>query len=252
MAPIRHIFIDDGDVMNDNRVRGPQWQRLVGEFFVPRLGGTMEAWAAANAAIVEPAWDRFWQRLEAGDRYADIHVDYETEWLASMCREVGVALPAGRACTELAHAAAMFVTRSVRAAYPGVIETIRDLGLRYELYTASNEHSAELEGYLEGMGVAKLFHGFYGGDLVDVTKHHDAFYGRMFAHAGVDPSASLVIDDKIEFLRRARATGALVVRVGAGTEQGEDVPTIASLAELPVLLHNGTFDQERLRRGSAL
>ncbi len=38
------IFLDDGGgVMNDNEVRGPQWQRLVGEYFSPTLGGAPEA-----------------------------------------------------------------------------------------------------------------------------------------------------------------------------------------------------------------
>lgn len=34
------IFVDDGGVMNDNRLRAPQWRRLLGEFFPPRLGGS--------------------------------------------------------------------------------------------------------------------------------------------------------------------------------------------------------------------
>jgi len=33
------IFLDDGGVMNDNNARALQWQRLVGEYFVPLLGG---------------------------------------------------------------------------------------------------------------------------------------------------------------------------------------------------------------------
>jgi hypothetical protein len=57
------LFLDDGGVMNDNRLRGPQWQRLVAEFFVPRLGGTQEAWSEANRIVIsrllEPAaWAR--------------------------------------------------------------------------------------------------------------------------------------------------------------------------------------------------
>lgn len=42
------ILLDDGGVMNDNRLRGEQWQRLVGEFFAPQLGGESAAWAEAN------------------------------------------------------------------------------------------------------------------------------------------------------------------------------------------------------------
>ncbi len=39
MPEITALFIDDGGVLNDNALRGPQWQRLVAEFFVPALGG---------------------------------------------------------------------------------------------------------------------------------------------------------------------------------------------------------------------
>jgi hypothetical protein len=57
------ILLDDGGVMNDTRLRGPQYQRLVGDFFAPRLGGEKVAWAEANriciASIFEPeSWRR--------------------------------------------------------------------------------------------------------------------------------------------------------------------------------------------------
>jgi hypothetical protein len=41
---IRVVFLDDGGVLNDNERRAPEWRRLLGEFFAPRLGGTPEAW----------------------------------------------------------------------------------------------------------------------------------------------------------------------------------------------------------------
>jgi HAD superfamily hydrolase (TIGR01509 family) len=57
------IFLDDGGVMNDNNARALQWQRLVGEYFVPLLGGSPEAWSRANRVVTdrlfEPdAWRR--------------------------------------------------------------------------------------------------------------------------------------------------------------------------------------------------
>ncbi|MCE7740341.1 MAG: hypothetical protein KAU62_16055 [Candidatus Heimdallarchaeota archaeon] len=33
------ILFDDGGVMNDNTLRGIQWQKLVGEFFSHKYGG---------------------------------------------------------------------------------------------------------------------------------------------------------------------------------------------------------------------
>jgi len=47
------LFIDDGGVMNDNLLRAPQWRRLIAEFFIPRLGGTAEAWHDANQLIID-------------------------------------------------------------------------------------------------------------------------------------------------------------------------------------------------------
>jgi hypothetical protein len=56
------LFLDDGGVLNDNTVRGPQWRRLVGEYFAPRLGGDPAAWAEANRTVTTSifhadAWD---------------------------------------------------------------------------------------------------------------------------------------------------------------------------------------------------
>jgi phosphoglycolate phosphatase-like HAD superfamily hydrolase len=36
------IFLDDGGVMNDNALRGPEWQRLVGEYLSQVLEGYLE------------------------------------------------------------------------------------------------------------------------------------------------------------------------------------------------------------------
>ena len=50
------LFVDDSGVLNDNRLRGPQWDRLVGEFFPPLLGGRPEAWPEANRVVAERDW----------------------------------------------------------------------------------------------------------------------------------------------------------------------------------------------------
>ncbi len=85
------IFLDDGGVMNDNNVRALQWQRLVGEYFVPLLGGSPEAWSRANRVVTgrlfEPdAWRR---RVQAAADYRSFDRDYQVEWLGGMCELVG-------------------------------------------------------------------------------------------------------------------------------------------------------------------
>ena len=50
-SAVTTIFLDDGGVMNDNTLRGPEWQRLVGEYLSPRLGGSFQTWGDANQVI---------------------------------------------------------------------------------------------------------------------------------------------------------------------------------------------------------
>jgi hypothetical protein len=60
----------------------------------------------------------------------------------------------------------------------------------YRLRTASGECSAELAGYLEGMGVRHCFQRLYGPDLVNTLKEGTDYYARIFADAGVSELAS--------------------------------------------------------------
>jgi len=147
------LFLDDGGVMNDPRLRGPQWQRLVAEFFVPRLGGTPEAWSKANRLVIsrllEPA---AWQaRLQAVDDYRSFEYRYQLDWLRMMGALVNVALPEEEACYHLALEATAAITRRVQAAFPGASEAIRLLHRRgYALYTSSGAPSTDLANYLGG------------------------------------------------------------------------------------------------------
>src|ERR1700675_4802915 len=81
------IFLDDGDVMNDNQPRAQQWQRLVAEYFVPILGGTRSAWAEANRVMLDdmlapPAWQA---RMAADADYQAFDDHYQLDWLKNMC-----------------------------------------------------------------------------------------------------------------------------------------------------------------------
>src|SRR3954447_818584 len=154
------IFLDDGGVMNDNQVRGPQWQRLVGEFFVPLLGGSPMAWAEANRVVVDGFFEsNAWKaRLQATPDYAAFDRAYQCEWMDGMCTLVGVPTPAEEVCIDLSRRANAYVTRRVRSAFPGAVDAIRILHTRgYTLHTASGEASSDLAGYLEGMEVRECF-----------------------------------------------------------------------------------------------
>jgi HAD superfamily hydrolase (TIGR01509 family) len=241
---ITAVFLDDGGVMNDNTRRAAEWQRLVGEFLAPRLGGSADAWGAANLIVFERQWERFlaWEHhgLEHNE-YGDFlgSPEERERWLGEMCDHVGMARPPRDSCLELARETEAYVISRVRAAYPGAVDAIRALHARgYRLGTASGTTSNQLEANLTGMGVRELFASrLYGPDLVQTRKGRPDFHPRIFADAGVDPAEALVVDDAPEILGQAAQAGVRTVLV---TTRGPAVDgpwaAIDSLAELPALL----------------
>jgi HAD superfamily hydrolase (TIGR01509 family) len=236
------VFLDDGGVMNDNRLRGPQWQRLVAEFFAPQLGGAPEAWAAANRTVIkgmlEPA---AWQdRMQTASGYQQFERAYQIDWLKSMCALVGVSAPADDTCYALARQATALIIPQIRSAFPGAVEAIRTLHQRgYLLYTASSGASTDLAGHLEGMGVRDCFQRLYGPDLIDTFKNGSDYYERLFADAGVPPANALVLDDGPQAVMWARRAGASAILVGrASSELDSLAPQITSLAELPEIIQD--------------
>jgi HAD superfamily hydrolase (TIGR01509 family) len=235
------VFLDDGGVMNDNARRGPQWQRLVAEFFAPLLGGEPAAWAEANRVVAEGLLEpAAWQaRLREASNYASFDRAYQRDWLGGMCALVGVAAPPEEEGFALACRANDWITRRVRSACPGAVEAIRALAARgYALHTASGELSADLAGYLEGMGVRECFGRLYGPDLLDTFKEGPEYYARLFADADVAPADALVVDDSPRAVAWAASVGARAVLVGATSPPPGDgaTPRIAGLFELPALL----------------
>ncbi len=233
------IFLDDGGVMNDNRARGPQWQRLLGEFFPPRLGGTAEGWARVNPVVANRLFEEYMTTvLGSGRDYHTYWREYQIDWLRGMADMLEVALPpSDDEVFALAEAAAAYVTPRVRSAFPGAVDAIRDLHAHgFTLYTASGERSVELAGYLTGMGVRERFTRLYGPDLVSTFKEGPHYYARIFADAGIAPQDALVVDDAPSALGWACEAGARAVLVGQAADgwQGE---RIASLASLPTFLH---------------
>lgn len=237
------IFLDDGGVMNENARRGPQWQALVARFLAPRLGGSVEAWRHANRVVAERVWHGYLEAVRENPAL-DAGLYRETEhllWLRGMCAEVGVDAPDDRqACIQLAEETNAYVTRRVRAAYPGVVEAIRRLHTAgYALHTASGEHSADLDGYLEGMGVRECFGTLYGPDLVRSVKSGPRYYAAILDHAKVDPRDALFVDDGEAVLDAAASLGALTVLCAADPPSDRRHRHVRALAGLPDLVIGG-------------
>jgi len=236
---LRVLFVDDGGVLNDNEQRAPEWRRLVGEFFAPRLGGTPEAWAAANSVV----FPRIWQRYLAHVRTATAGVRpflraEDRRWLTEMCAVVGVRMDTDEPgeLDDLVEAAYRYITRRVASAYPEAAQAIRDLARAgIALHTASGHTALQLDGYLRGMGLRELFDRLYGVDLVDRFKNGPHYYAAILADSGVDPLEAAVIDDSPEALDWAASCGLRTVqldRAGTGDGRHERVRTLSDLPQL--------------------
>lgn len=226
--------------MNDNARRAPQWQRLVGEYLSPRLGGQPQEWAQANRMVAGRLFEGWDERVaRAGAQtYEDLWGDYQERWLREMCAEVGATPPESRiTCLEIAGAAAAYVTPRVRAAFPRVIETIRTLHeAGFRLYTASGENSDALAGYMNGMEVLGCFTTLYGPDIVGKAKAGAFYYERIFTHAGIAPAAATVVDDKEICLNWAAETGAKTVLCSRSRPATSRHRHIYRLSQLPGIL----------------
>ncbi len=233
------IFLDDGGVMNDNNMCALQWQWLVGEYFVPLLGGSPEAWSRANRLVAGRlfALDAWRRRVRAASDYQSFDRDYQVDWLRSMCELMGIETPPDEECLPLARRAAAFITRRVRAAFPGVVETIRTLHHQgYPLHTASGKSSPDLEGYLHAMGVRDCFGRLYGPDLIETLKEGPEYYERIFADLGITAAEALVVDDSPHAIEWATQVGASTVLLGGSSRPRTGATVhIGSLVELPTM-----------------
>lgn len=236
------IFLDDGGVMNDLGVRRSQWTRMVAEFFAPKLGGTFEAWSAANSEVISRILSaESWQaRLRASKDYVSFDRQYWIDWLRWTCDLVGVLAPPDADCVALGHAASRYITPRVRAALPGVVAAIRMLRQQgFVLHTASGESSEDLDSYLRGMEVRECFDRLYGPDLLDTFKDGPLFYERMFAAASVAPQNALVVDDNAIAAAWAAQAGSKTVLITAAQSSSTSATlSLGGLAELPRLIES--------------
>ncbi|KAI1316244.1 hypothetical protein EDD11_010291 [Mortierella claussenii] len=284
------IFLDSGGVINDNAKRAPQWLRYLGEFFpTTPLSGTPLVWAHANAQLIRPFFSRWYEymaqatdlaaqaqtkaieekiqdraRIESGqDRSLNVCWIFERLhlliWIKEMCRVAGpsvegldevVSQLTEEDLFQIARSAHVYVIERVKAAYPGAVDTIRQLsedrhGLvasspsssvwTYKLCSSSGDSSEDLEHIFKGLGVLECFDEVFGSDKVNCLKTSPAYFEKVFARVGVRPVVRdaltggvvavdgvsefatadevLVLDDSSKALKWARATGARTVLV---------------------------------------
>jgi HAD superfamily hydrolase (TIGR01509 family) len=208
--PIEVLFVDKGGVLLDNTMLSAQWRRLVGEFLAPRLGGSREAWGAANVPAFEREWERFLAAASAGGP-PDIRgffANDRRQWFLDMCDGVGVARPADDAAEVIAADTVRYVEAHLDIPVPRVLDALRTLrGRGIVLHIASAAAHDELVEFLERIGARELFDRVYGSDLVNAWKFGPAYYRAVLADSGVDPARAAVVDDSPQALGWARECG---------------------------------------------
>jgi len=234
------VFLDDGGVMNDNRIRGLQYQKLVGEYFTLKIGGEPYLWAESNVNFLEEIMKEYSKAICDGSDidYKKYHADFVNRWIEEMFNYVKVKLPAKSEYKQIYREAIEYIAPNIRSSYPGVVDTIKKLKrLGFKLYTASGEDSLELKGYLQGMRIMDLFENFYGPDLINTPKTNDNFFKRVFDEILFEPDRTIVIEDKPKFLECALNSGANVIQACL---TGEFEPSyqyyIKDMTELPKII----------------
>ena len=204
------IFFDDGGVMNDNRLRGIQWQKMIAEYFSPKYGGEPHKWAEANFIFIQEVLSEQSDELPEYDIYYN---DYRTRWIESLFDYVGIECPPKELHTKIYEEAVDNITPNVKAAFPGVVDTIRNLHTQgFRLFTASAENSFELKGYLRGMRIVEYFDKIYGPDLINTHKFEESYYFRIFDDLNLDPRKAIIVEDGPHYLELAEKAGAHVIQ----------------------------------------
>ena len=233
---IRAFLTDDGGVLNQNRLRGPEYRRLIGEFFPARLGGTAQQWSRANETMFGPLWSDFQKRIEDFRTHREFQREYEIRWISSMCASAGVQTPPDDVAMTLAREAAVYVSRRAAAEVDGAAEAVWSLRrVGYELQMASGTPSWELEGILHRMGIREAFAGICGPDVIDHVKHGPEFYRRILAHARLTPGECVVIESSQACCGWAMEAGAHAIRVDCDHDA---TPTLAEIAAVIVECEN--------------
>jgi HAD superfamily hydrolase (TIGR01509 family) len=224
------IFIDIYGVLMDPSALAPQWQRLVGEFLAPRLGGEPEAWGSANKYAADRMFARY---RDPGGTPRETHGRLRRLWFREMCEHVGVATP--KEAAALAEATNAWVSERLLASYQGTAEALRRLkGNGFTLFTSAGSVSQDADAYLRGMLVRDLFEETYGTDIIDRWKTNAGFYRKILEHSGIDAKDAVTVDDQercLDWAKRAGFARTFLLAPPATTSPHEVIASLADLLE---------------------
>src|SRR3989442_6483661 len=157
-----------------------QWQRLVGDFLAPRLGGEPAAWGPANEYAAERMFARY---RDPQGTPRETHPRLRRLWLREMCEKVGVPVP--KTAGALAEETVAWVTSRIAAPASGAVDAIRVLKSRgHRIYTSAAADSVDIDGHLRAPGLRHLVEEIYRSHLLYPWKTNARVY-RTVLHASL-------------------------------------------------------------------
>ncbi len=238
------LFFDDGGVLNDNAIRGPQWRAFFGEFFHSKFGGDPEMWAEANLKVMTSLSDpndAIWDVLNENiNDYLTFNTTFKSEWVKRIFEAAGRSVPPKNDHERISDDTGEYVWPKVHSAIPGIIESIKILDSRgFTLYTSTALHSTEIKMVLEAMGVKQFFKGFYGPDLINTPKHRPEFFKEILNDVSVNPRRAIFIEDRPRFIENALKTGAHIIQACVTGDFPPQYPFyVENMNELPHVIDN--------------
>lgn len=235
------IFFDDGGVLNDNDIRGPQWSAFCGEFFHSKFGGDPKVWGEANRKITTSLATSFWGDTKViSQDYIMFYANYKSEWVKQMFEEYGRSVPPKKDRERIFDTTIEYVWPKIHSAIPGIVECVKELFSKgFLLYTSTGLHSKEIKMVLEGMGIKQFFSEFFGPDLINTRKRNPKFFDHIFKKVSIDSSKAIVIEDNPEFIGYALKTGAQVIQACVTGEYPPQFPLyVENMHELPNIIEN--------------
>ena len=109
--PLLNIFLDDGGVITDKQRRAAEFERLVGDCFVPLLGRTEAAWTRAHRTMVDRLADPLSMSVLTAADLVSFYRAYQFRWVGGMCELLNLPTPPEEECLDLAYRALGWITR---------------------------------------------------------------------------------------------------------------------------------------------
>jgi HAD superfamily hydrolase (TIGR01509 family) len=245
-ARMADVFLDLWGVLTDSRTMEAAYRQRLAEILSARHGGTVEAWLRAHD--VSYAW--YSAHMDApetweGGTWLEVVDRAGGESIERMFREAGLPPPSGP--RAFANAIEFEAMKDIDAAFPDARPAVRRLkasGDRVFLSTAATEANAR--GALTGARLLELFDGLVTGETQNALKSDPAYWRSIPARLGVEPRASIVVDDRGRYLEAAASVGfrcLLLDREERGPPEGMPPfveATLRNLVGLPPYVDHAT------------